>query len=126
MLSALVGLDGGDARTRRLHFSALLIAIGLLLLVAGARKLGSSLTPFPAPRAGEQLTTTGLYDTCGTPCTAAILIALGWTTFFASPVGIGLTMILVLFFELKAHREEPGSSTATPSTPTTDAEHLAN
>ena len=108
LLSALVGLGWPDplepvART----VGAVLMALGLLLLVVGAHQLGSSLTPLPAPRAGQQLTTGGLYRHVRHPMYGGgILIALGWTTFFASPVGLGLTVILVLFVALKAHREE--------------------
>ena len=62
LLSALVGLGWPDplepvART----VGAVLMALGLLLLVVAAHQLGSSLTPLPAPRAGQQLTTGGLY-----------------------------------------------------------------
>ena len=108
LLSALVGLEWPDAlEPVGRAFGAVLIAIGLLLLIAGAQQLGSSLTPLPAPRAGQQLTTSGIYRHVRHPMYGGgILIALGWTTFFASPVGIGLTVILVLFVELKAHREE--------------------
>ena len=108
MLSALVGLGWPSTLELAAYtVSALLIALGLLLLVAGARQLGSSLTPFPAPRAGEQLITTGLYRHARHPMYGGgILIALGWTTLFASPVGLALTIVLALFFELKAHREE--------------------
>ena len=73
LLSALVGLGWPDplepvART----VGAVLMALGLLLLVVCAHQLGSSLTPLPAPRAGQQLTTGGLYtDMCATRCTEA-------------------------------------------------------
>jgi protein-S-isoprenylcysteine O-methyltransferase Ste14 len=35
-----------------------------------------------------------------------IRIALGWSTIFASPVGLALTVLLALFLELRARREE--------------------
>jgi protein-S-isoprenylcysteine O-methyltransferase Ste14 len=35
-----------------------------------------------------------------------ILVAAGWSVIFASIVGGALTVLLVLLFELKSHREE--------------------
>ena len=81
--------------------------LGVVLLVAGGAGLGSALTPFPAPRSGEAVRTSGVYGSCATRSTAAcILIALGWSVVFATPVGLVLTVVLALFFELKSRREE--------------------
>lgn len=81
--------------------------MGVLLLVGGALQLGSSLTPLPAPRAGGELTTGGIYGRARHPMYGGgILFALGWSTIFASPVGFALTVLLALFLELKARREE--------------------
>src|SRR5438034_11504078 len=62
LLSALVGLGWPDGlELGAFTAGGLLAALGVLLLVGGALQLGSSLTPLPAPRAGEELATTGLY-----------------------------------------------------------------
>ena len=85
----------------------LLIALGVLLVVAGATGLGSSLTPFPAPRAGGELITAGIYRRVRHPMYGGgILFALGWSILTGSAAGLVLTAGLVLFFELKSRREE--------------------
>ena len=84
-----------------------LFALGLLLLATAGLQLGTSLTPFPAPREDQQLTTTGAFALVRHPMYGGgILIALGWTIIFASVVGLGLTLVLALFLDLKARREE--------------------
>jgi protein-S-isoprenylcysteine O-methyltransferase Ste14 len=107
-LSALVGAAWpagwevvGDA------VAALLLALGFGLLVEGGRELGPALTPFPAPRAGEDTTTHGLYAQARHPIYGGvILLALGWSALFASVAGLVLTALLLGFFELKSRREE--------------------
>jgi protein-S-isoprenylcysteine O-methyltransferase Ste14 len=108
LLSALVGLGWPDGLELAASIvGGLLAALGVLLLVGGALQLGSSLTPLPAPRAGGELTTTGLYGRARHPMYGGgILFALGWSTIFASPVGLAMTVLLALFLELKARREE--------------------
>ena len=81
--------------------------LGLLLLASAGLRLGASLTPFPTPREGQQLTTAGAYALVRHPMYGGgILIALGWTIIFASVVGLGLTLVLAIFLDLKARREE--------------------
>jgi protein-S-isoprenylcysteine O-methyltransferase Ste14 len=86
LLSALVGLGWpGGLEIAASIVGGLLAALGVLLLVGGALQLGSSLTPLPAPRAGGELTTTGLYGRARHPMYGGgILFALGWSTIFAS------------------------------------------
>jgi protein-S-isoprenylcysteine O-methyltransferase Ste14 len=84
-----------------------LLALGALLLVAAALQLGSSLTPFPAPRPAQGLVTSGAYRLVRHPMYGGgILIACGWTIVFATFTGLGLTLALALFLALKARREE--------------------
>lgn len=86
---------------------AALLALGLGLLVTGAAQLGSALTPFPAPRAGQELVTTGAFALSRHPMYGGgILIALGWTVIFASPVCLFWTVVLAVFLSVKAEREE--------------------
>ena len=76
-------------------------------MVAGATGLGSSLTPFPAPRAGGELSTSGIYRRVRHPMYGGgILFALGWSILTGSAAGLVLSAGLVLFFECKSRREE--------------------
>ena len=106
--SALVGLEWPDGlRATAYAAGGVLIALGLVLVVAGGIRLGSSLTPFPAPRPGGELSTAGLYGRARHPMYGGgILVAAGWSIVFASVAGGALTVALVVLFELKARREE--------------------
>lgn len=108
ILSALVGL-GWPAAIEPFGYAvgATLMAAGISLLGAGGLGLGSALTPFPAPRLGGELQTGGVYGLIRHPMYGGgILIALGWSTIFATIAGLLLTVILALFAALKARREE--------------------
>ncbi len=84
-----------------------LMLLGLALLVAGSIGLGSALTPFPRPRERASLMEGGVYARARHPIYGgAILLAAGWSLIFASVAGAIFTALLVVFFELKARREE--------------------
>jgi protein-S-isoprenylcysteine O-methyltransferase Ste14 len=106
--SALVGLGwpkGGEVPAYAV--AAALIALGLVLLVAGGVQLGSSLTPYPAPVSHGELVAAGLYRKARHPMYGGgILVATGWSVLFGTVLGAVLTAALVLFFELKSRREE--------------------
>jgi protein-S-isoprenylcysteine O-methyltransferase Ste14 len=106
--SALVGLGWPDElRWAAFVVGGVLIALGLLLVIVGGVQLGASLTAFPAPRPGSELETAGLYRRARHPMYGGgILAALGWSILFATVVGLALTTVLVLVFELKTRREE--------------------
>lgn len=107
-LSALVGLNW-PAWFEPVAYAvgALLLALGVAVLAAGGIGLGSALTPFPTPRPGGELQTTGVYGLVRHPMYGGgILIALGWSTVFATVAGLVLTAVLALFAALKARREE--------------------
>lgn len=108
MLSALLGPGVPDALAILAYAGGGgLIALGLLLLIAGAAGLGSSLTPFPAPRPEGQLVTAGVYRRVRHPMYGGgILVALGWSILTGSAAGLILTIVLALYFELKSRREE--------------------
>lgn len=107
-LSALVGLRWpASIEPAAYGVGALLIVLGIGLLGAGGAGLGAALTPFPAPRRGGELQTRGAYRLVRHPMYGGgILISLGWSTIFATIVGLVLSMILALFAALKSHREE--------------------
>lgn len=107
-LSALVGRGWSSGYAVAAYtLGGTLFALGLLLLATAGLQLGTSLTPFPVPREGQQLTTTGAFALVRHPMYGGgILIALGWTIIFASLIGLGLTIVLAIFLDLKARREE--------------------
>jgi protein-S-isoprenylcysteine O-methyltransferase Ste14 len=107
-LSALIEVGWPKSVHTAMHVVGILVmCAGLALLAAGAVGLGSALTPFPRPRAGGSLRVAGVYARARHPIYGgAILLAAGWSLFFATPLGGALTLVLVLFFELKARREE--------------------
>jgi protein-S-isoprenylcysteine O-methyltransferase Ste14 len=83
------------------------LASGLVLVCVGGAQLGPSMTPFPLPRARGELREHGLYAHVRHPIyTGGILVAAGWSIVFASVVGGVLTLLLVVFFDLKSRREE--------------------
>lgn len=110
VLSAFAGLDWPEPLEPAAYaVGSLLLAIGFGLLLAGVGALArvSAVTPFPAPRAGSELQTTGLYRLARHPMYGGgILLGLGWSTIFATPVGLLLTVVLAVFADLKARREE--------------------
>jgi protein-S-isoprenylcysteine O-methyltransferase Ste14 len=84
-----------------------LIALGAALLAAGGRRLGTALTPYPAPRPGDGLRTTGVYARARHPMYGGgILFAFGWAVVFASVAGLAVALVLVVFLDLKSRREE--------------------
>lgn len=105
--------DGGTGPTR----------VGLGLLVVGAAvgasavtALGRNLTPFPVPRRGAVLVTSGPYARVRHPIYSAVmLLALGW----AAGTGSGLTWagaaVLGLLFDAKARFEERALGRAFPA-----------
>jgi protein-S-isoprenylcysteine O-methyltransferase Ste14 len=107
-LSALVGVGwSGSLEVVAILVGVALMVLGGVLVVLGGVQLGASLTPFPAPRAGGELSAGGVYGLARHPMYGGgILVALGWSVLFGSVVGLVLTAVLAFFFELKARREE--------------------
>jgi protein-S-isoprenylcysteine O-methyltransferase Ste14 len=108
LFSVPVGLSWPDRVAPIAYASgALLLAIGAGLLVAGAIGLGSALTPFPAPRRQGELQTGGVYRLARhSMYVGGILIALGWSTIYATPLGLALAILLAVVADLKSRREE--------------------
>ena len=81
-------------------------AIGAALVAWSARELGSSLTPFPKPRAGGKLVETGPYRVVRHPIyIGGVLFAAGLSLVF-SAWGLALTAVLAVFWIAKARLEE--------------------
>ena len=62
----------------------ILAAAGVVVAVAAFPQLGGALTPLPEPRAGAQLTTSGLYRWVRHPIYSGVL-AMGWGWTLAHP-----------------------------------------
>jgi protein-S-isoprenylcysteine O-methyltransferase Ste14 len=86
---------------------ALLGGAGIAFIVGGALALGSALSPFPRPRPGAGLREIGLFGRVRHPIYGGvILLAAGWSTYWLTPVGGALTLVLAVVLDLKARREE--------------------
>lgn len=85
----------------------LLVVVGLVVAVAGASGLGTSLTPMPTPSASSQLRTGGLYRYVRHPIYAGLLLAsLGEVVRSASGWKVAAFLALFALFTVKARFEE--------------------
>ncbi len=97
-----------------LPFPLWLRALGLLILCGGGivgtlgvLNLGQSLSPFPKPKEGGQLVTTGIYGIVRHPIYAGIILGtLGWSLLTGTLLGVALAIVLFIFFDMKSRREE--------------------
>lgn len=86
---------------------ALLIAPGVLLTALGMAALGRYLTPFPRPLAKARFRRTGAYGVVRHPIYfGLVLAAAGWSLMWLSPAGVVFALMLGVFFDRKAAREE--------------------
>ncbi len=84
-----------------------IIAIGGVFGTGGMIALGRNLSPFPKPIEGGTLVTSGVYRWVRHPIYAGLILGtLGWSLWHASLLGIGLSLLLFVFFDLKSRREE--------------------
>lgn len=80
---------------------------GIAVLGASAINLGRALTPFPRPLPSAHLVTGGAYRFVRHPIYfGALLAALGFALLSLSPLRLALTLVMALFFDRKADREE--------------------
>jgi protein-S-isoprenylcysteine O-methyltransferase Ste14 len=85
----------------------LLAASGILLFMWSALNLGRSLTPFPRPLPHGRLVTDGAYRFVRHPIYFAVILAcLGFALSSRSVLRLALTLVLFIFFDMKARREE--------------------
>jgi protein-S-isoprenylcysteine O-methyltransferase Ste14 len=84
-----------------------LVVVGLLVLSWSAWNLKRSLTPFPRPLPEGKLVTAGAYQFARHPIYLGVLIgSLGLALATTSPLRLAVTVVLFVFFDLKARREE--------------------
>jgi len=108
---ALAGTLGpawdGTARTFTVIAGVALIATGGTMGLLGLRDLGANLTPLPYPRAEARLVETGIYARVRHPIYGGLVLgSVGWGLATASPIAVVLAVTLLVFFSLKARREE--------------------
>lgn len=86
---------------------AIMALIGGCLLLVSGRNLGRSLTALPKPKDDAVLVQTGLYGIVRHPIYFSILLAaIGWSLWRASWLALFMTVVLYVFFDRKATREE--------------------
>lgn len=85
----------------------ILLGAGILQSAAGVVAMGRVLTPFPYPVEHGQLRTSGAYSLVRHPIYSGILfMALGWSLYRFSMPGVVFDVLLFVFFDRKAAREE--------------------
>lgn len=83
------------------------MAIGVWALLNAFRELGPNLTPLPRPAARSSLVRSGIYARLRHPIYAGLMLAsLGWATATRSLPAFASAVVLCLFFDVKARREE--------------------
>lgn len=85
-----------------------LVVVGLACLVLGSVGLGRrNLSPFPRPREGSSLVETGIFSVVRHPIyTGLSLCAFGWSLASHSIAAFIAAVVLLVFFDFKARREE--------------------
>ena len=87
--------------------ASILSLSGLIFIIKGLIDLGKNLTPLPYPREDGELVKTGIYGIVRHPLYSGLIFAaLGWTMFKFSLSHLIATAILLIFFDIKARREE--------------------
>lgn len=81
--------------------------LGVALTAAGLMSLGNALTPFPRPRSNASLRTNGVYARVRHPIYGGLVVAsLGWALWWLSAWGVAYVVLVFIFFDRKATREE--------------------
>jgi protein-S-isoprenylcysteine O-methyltransferase Ste14 len=84
-----------------------LVVVGLIVITLGAVGLGRNLTPFPKPRRDAELVEAGVYRWIRHPIyVGLIIVAVGASLVRASTIALLVSVILAVFLDLKARREE--------------------
>jgi len=85
----------------------LLLAVGIAAIALAVGALGRYLTPFPRPSAKARLCRSGVYAVVRHPIYSGIVLAaIGWSLLWLSLAGVAAALLLGVFFDRKATREE--------------------
>lgn len=85
----------------------ILVIVGIVVVVAASRRLGSALTPTPVPRAGAALATDGWYARVRHPIYSGVLLVVaGLVAGSGSVVVLAVGVVTWGFFHAKAGWEE--------------------
>ncbi len=83
------------------------VLIAAFLLIRGGIELGANLTPFPHPKDDGKLVTTGVYGVVRHPIySGVVFLAIAYSCWQSSLTHAIGTVILLLFFDIKARKEE--------------------
>jgi protein-S-isoprenylcysteine O-methyltransferase Ste14 len=86
---------------------SVLMTGGLLWIVAGAAQLGRSLSALPYPKDAGKLIDTGVFGLVRHPMyCGAIWVAVGWALQTQGLLTLGYAVVMTVFLDLKASREE--------------------
>lgn len=85
----------------------ILLIMSAVIGGAGAIELGRGLTPFPKPAPNVQLVQRGIYSRIRHPLYTSVMAgALGWALIWQSWPALVAGLLLMLFLDSKARREE--------------------
>ena len=107
-LAALPAAEwSGSERLVEVGLGAIAIAAGAVVVIRSLRDLGASLSPFPRPTLSNELVESGTYKYVRHPVYAGLVLAsVGWGLVTGSLLVMGLALLLFVWFDLKARREE--------------------
>jgi protein-S-isoprenylcysteine O-methyltransferase Ste14 len=107
-LSGAIGPVLGGASPRSRVAGLVLLLLGLGLAAWSAQTLGAALTPEPEPLPEAELIQSGPYRLFRHPIYTGVIVAVsGWTLIWSSwQVGLGVALVLAVFFSAKAGVEE--------------------
>jgi protein-S-isoprenylcysteine O-methyltransferase Ste14 len=102
-----VRFPGAYRNTAVMVAGAALLALGAVLILAGALALGRNLTPYPKPSKRGCLVSHGIFSLIRHPIyTGVMLLSFGWAQVWQSWPAILIALCMIPFFNAKARREE--------------------
>lgn len=82
---------------------------GIIIAVLGYRTLGATHSPWTNPREGGQFISSGIYSYIRHPIyTGWIIGTIGWELLVRSLFGVGVGIVLLIFYDFKSREEERG------------------
>ena len=88
---------------------AAVLVSGIIIAVLGYRTLGATHSPWTNPREGGQFIASGIYSYIRHPIyTGWIIGTIGWELLVRSLFGIGVGIVLLIFYDFKSREEERG------------------